>query len=215
MKLIATAVIVGVFFFAATAAQGADVIMDAADYNKDGNRFNGFAAVRPIVDNSRGVTDMTGVRFKIEIHSGTLGGIGGWDYSSPDNPWYGAKDGKDVQIVDGKKYTQGIVYYPPTHDWAPYFDVDPTPDDPDDWELNNYELFDTVPAGVRWDRCVKIIGWAGGDIELFSVAEGQLTADGANTTYFDTDSGPQTIPEPATLGLLVMGGLAVFCRKRG
>lgn len=211
MKTIVT--IAAVLMFAGIAA-GAEVTMDAADYDKDGNRFSGFAAVRPIVDNAKGLTDMTGVRFKIQIHSGTLGGIGGWTYDNADNPWYGAKDGKDEQLVGGKRYTQGIVYYPPTQDWAPYFSVDPTPGNPGDPE-NDYELFDTIPVGVRWDHCVKIIGWLGGDIELFSVAEGTLTADGSDATYYDTDSGPQTVPEPATIALIVVGGLVTAFRKRG
>lgn len=192
-------------------AAAATMQMDAAQENRYGATFSGFAAVRPIIDNRQGKANLTNVRFKIEIHSGTLGGIGGWTWDNTDNPWYGARSAVDF-TPGGAKYTQGIVYYPQSQKWAPYFSVDPTPGNPDDRE-NDYEIFDAVPVGIRWDHCVKISGWLGEDIELFSTAEGSLSSTQVTETLYDTDPGPQTAPEPAILSILLVVGVS-FLRQR-
>ncbi len=172
-------------------AHAASVVLDAAAQDRHGVAFTGYAACRPIIDNSAGAADLTGVRFAIEIHAGTLGGIGGWTWTNADNPWYGAR-GAEALRPDGAQYTQGIVYYPPTQDWAPYFSVDPTPGAPGSGD--EYELFGQVPAGMVWDYPVKILGWLGGDIDLFSTAAGDLTSDQLNVRVTDTDRGPRRCP---------------------
>lgn len=203
--------ITSTLLFVATA--GADVLMDAAELDRNGAALE-FASVRPVVDNAKGLTDMTGVRFRIN-YTGTLGGIGGYAWDDPANPWYGAPGGRGSQVVGGKRYTQGIVFYPQTDQWGAHFSVDPTPADPTDWE-NNYELSDVVPAGVRWDRPVKLMGWLGSEIKLFhSPAEGVLTADGSDTIFYDDNRLPQTaVPEPATLILLAIGAVLIRPSRR-
>jgi len=195
----------------ASAASAATVEMDAANQDRNGISFDGYKAVRPIIDNSASATALTNVRFKIEIHSGTLGGIGGWAWTNTENPWYGAAAEKRIR-GDGAAYTQGIVFYPPTQQWAPYFDVDPTPGAPNSGD--EYELFDTVPAGMVWDVAVKLIGWLGGDIEIFSTAEGDLTSTELTTTLYDSDPTPQTIPEPATVVLTLLGAVCLMKRRK-
>lgn len=193
-------------------AAAATMQMDAAQEDRYGAAFSGFAAVRPTIDNRQGKADLTSVRFKLEIHSGTLGGIGGWTWDNSDNPWYGARSAADF-TPGGAKYMQGIVYYPQSQEWAPYFFVDPTPGNPNDWE-NDYEIFDSVPIGIRWDHCVKIIGWLGDDIELFSIAEGTLSSTQVTETLYDTDPGPQTVPEPAILSILLVAGVGLVPQRR-
>lgn len=194
----------------AAPASGA-VVMDAAELDRFGAPLE-TAAVRPIVDNSAGATDMTDVRFRID-YTGVLGGILHYSWGAVENPWYGAPGGADAILHDGKLYRQGSVFYPPTGEWAPHFSVDPTPKDPEDW-WNDYELFDTVPAGIRWDLCVKLLGLDGSPIEVFaSPARGVLAADGGEAIVYDDDPMPQTVPEPAALVVLIVGAAAMLRMK--
>lgn len=194
----------------AAPASGA-VVMDAAELDRFGAPLE-TAAVRPIVDNSAGLTDMTDVRFRID-YTGVLGGIFHYGWSDPANPWLGAPGGADAILHDGKLYRQGNVFYPPTREWAPYFSVDPTPKDAEDW-WNDYELFDTVPAGIRWDLCVKLLPFGDSEIHVFSSpARGVLAADGGQTIVYDDDPTPQTVPEPAALVVLLIGAVGLLARK--
>ena len=183
--------------------------MDAAELDKYGDPL-GFAASRIWIDNGDGVSDLTNVRFKLNW-TGTATGLGGLTWDDPENPWYGSQNALPVQIVGGKKYMQGDVYYPPTQEWGPAFYVDPTPDnDMDPW--NDYELFDAVPAGVAWDRCFDI---QGDDVHLFqSPASGETSFNGDTYSLYDSDPMPQTIPEPGVLALLLVGCLAWNLRRR-
>ena len=104
-------------------AGGADLWMDAAEMDRYAVPFDGFAAVRAVVDNRLGATDLTNVRFKIEIHSGTFGSSQGWMWDDPSNPWFGVRT-QAAFLADGSSYTQGDVYYPPTQEWAPAFQID-------------------------------------------------------------------------------------------
>lgn len=194
----------------AAPASGA-LIMDAAELDRFGAPLE-TAAVRPIVDNSAGVADMTDVRFRID-YTGVLGGIFNYGWEDADNPWLGAPGGADAVLHDGKLYRQGNAFYPQTGEWGPYFSVDPTPKDAADW-WNDYELFDTVPAGIRWDLCVKLLPFGDSEIHVFSSpARGVLAAGGGETIVYDDDPMPQTVPEPAAVILLVVGVAAMLRTK--
>jgi len=256
------------------------VWMDAAEMDRYGNTFDGFAAVRSVVDNRLGTEDLTNVRFQVAIHAGELGGIGGWLWTNPDNPWYGAikmefspvsekfveYSGPGLHSAGGwwgpaylRRYLEGHALYVPPPDfmiialgnawnnvagyprpedwlshplasvWAAMADERVTPDqwsilndlvtpvamDIDVWheEHSTVELRDTVPAGFAWDICIKIIGLDGGQIELFSTAEGQAASDQGAWSVYDDDPTPQTIPEPGAISLIALGGAAIVLRK--
>jgi len=216
MRLVALTAIVTIL---SAASHGGDVAcqMDAAE-QKDGVRFSGYAAVRAIIDNSEGTEDLTDVRFSIEIHSGTFAGIGGWSWTSTDNPWYGARAGDTDVTRDGLlRYSQATIYYPPARQWAPAYFVERLPGHPEytgEPVLDEYLLSDTVPAGFVWDRPIKLLGFEGSDIELFSTATGELASNELTVTLYDTDPEPQTVPEPATLCLLGVGAVGLIRRRR-
>lgn len=191
-----------------------EVVMDAAELDRFGEPLES-AYVRLIVDNSVGTSAMTGVRFRIN-YAGEFIGISYCPWSDPANPWFGAPGGADTVLRDGTLYCQGRVFYPPTKEWGPCFSVDPTPDDPPDpLYPDDYVLLDTVPAGLRWDVCVKLLGTDGSAISVFaSPARGVLAADGGETVVYDDDPMPQTVPGPTGLILLALGGLCVLRRRR-
>ncbi len=192
----------------AACAVAADVVLDAAKMDRYAVEFTGFAAVRSVV--TAEANDLTAVRFDVEIHGGTLGNVTPWGWADTNNPWYGARGVLAIR-ADGASYDQGFVYYPPQRQWAPHFSVDPTPGSPGSGD--EYELFDVVPAGMTWDVCIKLEGWLGGDIDLFSTAAGEMSSDQLTVGVTDTDPMPQTIPEPASLILLLVG-TAVLLRRR-
>jgi len=201
------------------AASHADTLctMDAAE-QKDGVEFVGYAAVRAAVDNSKGTEALTDVRFSIDIHSGLFGGFHLWSWQDVQNPWCGARN-EAMTTEDGLlQYAAGIVYYPKTFEIGPAYRVERLPShpdyDPDDPLANYYDILSTVPAGFIWDMPIKIAGFEGSDIELFSTATGELASNELTVTLYDTDPEPQTVPEPATLGLLVVGAVGLIRRRR-
>jgi len=202
-----TLVLVSILLFAAPAL-AVTQWMDAAELDIEGNPLDGFVATRAFIDNRDGLADIAGVRYAINF-TGTPSAMGTLTWENPDNPWYGASNALIYQLVDGKRYTQGTVYYPPTMEWGPAFAVDPTPENDDDVE-NNYWINDTVPAGVAWDRCFDI---QGADVRLFaSPASAETVLDGQAFTLFDYDRLPQTVPGPAPLVILAAG--LAFIRRR-
>lgn len=191
----------------ALVAQGATIEMDAAEQDRYGIEFEGYAAVRMIVDNRKGAETLTNVKFKVEIHSGCLGATPAWAWDDAGNPWHGVRTQSDFKTPDGKTYTQGIIIYQDNW-WAPAFYIDPTPQNPGSGD--EYEIFGSVPLGILWDRPTKLMGFMGGDIELFSTAEGTLDSDQITQTLYDIDEGPQTVPQPATCLMMGMGGFLII-----
>ncbi len=236
MKTIATIATILLFAVAVTAA---DVVMDAAIVDRDGAALND-PHVRLTADNSTGLQDLTNVRFKIEIHSGVLGNAYLVTWDDPANPWYGARAKQQWAVTqDYIEYRIGRVYYPDNvynRDldragcWAPAFSCEYLPENPNyqtppdglsemdlemwHWEHNHFELFDTVPVGLNWDMVLRLEGWLGQDIEIFSVAEGEMKTDQQNWTLTDPDTSPQTVPEPATVAMLIVGGAGIILKRR-
>ena len=186
----------------------AAVIMDAADRYIDEQAFDGFSAVRWKVDNRDGAEDLTDVQFDMVFHGGELAIYDTWRYDDAANPWFGSGMGVRRRTPDGMEYRCSFVYYT-IGVWGPVFFVDPTPDDEPMWPPDNYDILSEVPAGFIWDWVFRLEG-----VELFSVAEGDLTSDQLSLTLYDADPTPQTAPEPLSLSLLALGGVALL-RKRG
>ncbi len=194
--------IIAILLFPGSVFADPSVFMDAAE-QKDGVIFSDYAGVRVVIDNTEGVEDMTNVRFTPTLHGGAIDHYGAWSWADPDNPWFGAPGAQDTIISNFISYTQGNVYYP-NGEWGPYFqclylpghpNFQSAPDPGDEWILNYFGLYDTVPAGFRWDAAVKMTG----TVDLFSTAEGQLNSDGASFVLYDDDPEPQTISGLSTL----------------
>jgi len=190
--------------------------MDAAELDGLGAELTneqGYLApaFRLIVDNTLGTVALDSPKFTID--RSTTGGWGGWLWDDPDNPWYGARGGADVFMHDGKKYTVATAltgYYPDDY-WTFEFHVDPTPANPDD--IWNDRWVSEVPIGIRLDTVIRLSN-RGEDVRLFaSPSQGEFTANDETTTLYDYDRGPQTIPEPATACILMMG-LGLMGRRR-
>ena len=186
-------------------AARADIIMDAAEFDRNGIPLVGFAAVRVRVDQKDAAKD---VRFKIE-HTGDFDGYSRWLSDDPENPYLDAPDSAAVQVVDGAQYISGFGCYPATDELVPVFVVDLTPKLDDPW--NDITLTGEIPAGVVWDVPIKVHG----DVKLFhSPAVGSITIDGVTSALTDDNPIPQSaIPEPTTLALLATGGLVALKRR--
>ncbi len=203
----AITLVLAISFCTPAMASMLDISLDAASMDANGVPFDPtVAAVRSTVRAKD--TALTNVRFKVQIHSGTLGDMQLWRWSDSNNPWFGAAEDTFVTMDGGTEYRQGWVLYPPTQEWGPHFTVDPTPGVPG----GEYEIFDTVPAGFTWDICLKLTGWDGSPIDLFSTAEGQMSSDQGTYLAFDSDPMPQTVPEPVSLAVLAIGSLYLFKR---
>lgn len=220
MTRIAIALVIMLAAFA-TAAQADPILYLDAVQSVNGVPLDGYAAVWFHLDNRTGTQDITNVRFRMEIHNGVgLGGLGGWGPDNPECPWYGIGYQQGYrQVVDNVMYVQGIVGYntPDGALWGPCFTGYYQPAHPlysEDEMENWFELRDVVPAGLIWDHMVKLIGWDGETPELFSVATGELTSDQVVAPVFDTNPEPNAVPEPATLGLLTCGALALLRRRK-
>jgi len=212
--------ILSVCILAATAPAAIPSI-DAAELDLAGNPLSpdsSFAGVRLTLDNRTSPAgspaaapgaDIEDVRFRM-TWTGTLFGVGAWGLEDPENPWRGADMPGFYQTLDGVRYTIGIGMGP--GGWiSPFWVADPTPENDMDPE-NNWELKGVVPAGLTWDIAWKFFGE---DVHLFhSPAQGDLEMDGATLTLYDADRTPQTVPEPATLAMLVVGAVAIV-RRRG
>jgi len=184
--------------------------MDAAELDGEGNPLNGFVATRAFIDNRGGTADLASVRFDLNW-TGEATAAGALLWANPENPWYGASNALMRQMLGTVQYTVGTVYYPPTDEWGPYWNADPTPENDEDPE-NDWEVFDSVPAGLAWDACMWV---EGEDVHLFmSPAAGETTFNGDTYTLYDSDPMPQTVPEPGVLALLAVGLLAWNLRRR-
>ena len=98
---------------------------------------------------------------------------------------------------------------------------------------NNLEMYDIgfLPGDVNGDGSVfeddltiinenwqqTATGWATGDLNNDNVTDGlDMNIVGSNWMYGVPEPGepPSSVPEPATLGLLIMGGLAMLRRRK-
>jgi len=200
-RLTITLLAVGLCALAASAAEP-EAFMDAAEVFSDGTEMDGFAAVR--LSATAGDTDLTNVRFKMDVRSPAFWQPQNWVYDDPTCPWHLAKPAR-VPVGDGTFWSVGLVWYTHTAELAPIFLR---------WgEEVTYEIRDTVPAGYTWDIAVKITGSGGADVELFSTASGELLSDDWSATLLDPDRSPQSVPEPASLVLLACGGLPLLLRR--
>ena len=188
----------------AAPAVGALQWMDAAELDRHGQPLD-FAGCRGYIDNRQGVADLTNVRYKLDW-TGTATGIPSYTWEDPRNPWYGASNHTWLQPLNGLWYLAGDIYYPPSREWAPNFEVwsDPEGLGPKWW------IDDTVPAGLVWDRCFFVEG-----VTLFhSPASGQASYDGQTYTLYDDDPMPQTVPGPGALVILAIGAVFSLRRRR-
>jgi len=181
--------------------------IDAAELDRDGNTLrdpNGvkYVAMLGVIDNRRGATDLTGIRFKPTWTGDNPVNVFGY---ADLNPW--ADRGPEmVQWIGGTKYVCGHVLYADLT-WAPHVEADPTPEDNSNDDNIYYE--GVVPAGIYWLHGLMV---RGEDAKLFhSPAEAEIEADVGNYWLYDTD--PRPIPEPAT-AMLLLGGLVFLGRPR-
>jgi len=213
---------------------GEEIVMDAADMDKEGNVLE-FPAVRLVVDNSGGATPLTEVRFTVTPHS-TIG----WSFNpirtedslawdSPENPWATMNEPPNEVIVGTSRYSLGILiyqdneynrnlgiantiepfiveYYLPGH---PNYNPEWSPGD------NSQLLGNIIPAKVTFDVAYQITSMYGRP-ELFSTAEGSLKVDGVTVSLSDGDPLPQLamVPEAMTMSHLLAGGMALVWAGR-
>ncbi len=204
--------------FASECCGAVTMSMDAAEKDRFGVDIVGAAGVRFSLDNTAGDADVTDVLFKAEIHGGTVNDYTWWAWSDATSPWFGARNYEPISF-GSLEYSMGMCYYSdnPYNQalgrggyYASAFQVDPTPDapeDPDDpatWD--DYILIGTVPAGWLWDIALKFVG---DDVDLFSTAAGEVVIDGVSTQLYDSDPLPQTVPEPASVLLMLIGALTL------
>ena len=188
----------------AAPAFGVTQWMDAAELDRSGQPL-GFAGVRAFIDNRAGHSDLTDVLFKFNW-TGQSTMLGGITWIDPRNPWFGASNANYFQVLNGLYYITGTIYYPPTREWGPYFEIwsDPEGMGP------KWGIEETVPAGLVWDACMFV---QGPDVRLFhSPASGQTSFDGQTYVLYDDDPMPQTVPGPGVMILLVLG--AAIIRRR-
>ncbi len=208
------------------AAHAGITFMDAAVVDALGNPLDA-PYVRLSVDNTGGER-MHDVSFVVLPHGLTSWLTAGGKpvevaWTDAANPWYGAQI--PMIVGDTFEYTATFstwlggyikpAFYIEYHEGHPLWN--PPPDDwahgVDLWDdiANGHSDVDSVPAGLTWDfvfRCPE-------GLELFSVAEGVLEADGIQTSLYDADPTPQTAPEPASLLLLATASLVFGARRYG
>jgi hypothetical protein len=181
------------------------VLLDAADRDRWGNLLTDRNGVRMVYENFTN-GDIT-LKFKMDYTGGPYG-IGTWTPTDPNCPWYGLPDTSQV-LKDGKLYMMGVVLEQGGW-WGPAIYYDPAPEDPNEHELVEYPYF-VVPAGLTWETFDFLIG-----SRFFnSPAHAVVNVDGVLSDYYDSNPYPQSIPEPASLALIGLGGLFAFARKTG
>lgn len=239
MRLQCIVNVVLIICLTAVNSYAANIIFDAAEKDRMGIVL-ADPHVRMKADNRTGTLDMTNVLFHVDIHSGTLGNVYLVTWDDAANPWYGARAKQQWAVTqDEIKYSIGRVYYPDNAYnqglgragcWAPYFGCERLPgnsayqEPPEglegielemwNYDHNCYELFNTVPIGLDWDMTLRLEGWMGSEIELFSVAGGELRSDQSTWTLSDADDTPQTVPEPGIISILCIGTALTLWRRQ-
>ena len=191
----------------ASVASGATQMLDAAEFDIGANALtyegSPMVAWRITIDNTKGLTDLTDVWFKMN-YTGSPNAMPKMSFHIPASPWYGASNVRTEFLIDGVVWGAATVYSPQTQEWGPGFIPEGALPDPSHWGI--------VPAGCSWDAVMAI---SGPDVKLFhSPASGDVTIDGVVTTLYDDDPLPQTVPEPSVLFLMSASAYGLLSRRR-
>ncbi len=112
------------------------IYMDAAQVDRDGNAL-ADPHVRLVVDNQTELTDLTGVRLRVEIHSGEVASIRRVFADDAANPWLGDQVDTAQSVIEDILYTPTFgIYLNNGFEIAPSLECEYLPSHP------NYKPFD-------------------------------------------------------------------------
>jgi hypothetical protein len=146
-------------------------------------------------------------RFSVDYTSGSGVSPIYFAWSNPDNPWYGA-GGTDSIIRDGVEYIIAGINYQTLSNPRPIITIRYEPGI--EGTIHEIMLIGIIPPDMTWDVCYGLE-----DATFFhSPAQGTAEYDGTLVTFSDDNRYPQTVPEPATLAFMALGGLYLARRKQ-